>query len=149
MVRERGARLTLPRLHVLAQLLGAGEALSHREVQRRVQLDPAMRRVDRVTVYRVLDWLVSSGLAHRVPGPDRVYRFSAPPGRQAALGHFRCTRCERMFRLDETAGLARLARALLPPEFTGERIELTVAGCCAGCAAAWSAGAAVAQAVTE
>ena len=136
LVREHGARVTLPRVRVLSELLGAGEALSHLDVQRRVESSPDAAHIDRVTLYRVLEWLVDSGLAHRVAGPDRVFRFSASDGAHGAHGHFRCTSCGRMFCMDETAGLARVARSILPEGFTSEAIELTVSGCCADCASA-------------
>jgi Fur family ferric uptake transcriptional regulator len=136
LVRESGARLTVPRTLVLAELLAAGEALSHLEVQRRVEASPQTGHIDRVTLYRVLDWLVDSGLAHRVAGPDRVFRFSARDGGHGAHGHFRCNRCQRMFCMDETSALGRVARAMLPSGFVGESIEFTVSGLCADCAAA-------------
>lgn len=136
LVREHGARVTRPRVRVLAELIAAGQALSHLEVQRRVEQAEAADHVDRVTLYRVLDWLVEVGLAHRVAGPDRVFRFSVQAAGHGAHGHFRCTRCERMFCMGETAGLGRLVRSILPERFTGEAIELTVSGCCADCAGA-------------
>jgi len=136
LVREHGARVTWPRVRVLAELLAAGQALSHLDVQRRVEQGEAADRVDRVTLYRVLDWLVEVGLAHRVAGPDRVFRYSVQAAGHGAHGHFRCTRCERMFCMSGTAGLGRLVRTTLPARFTGETIELTVSGCCAECAGA-------------
>jgi Fur family ferric uptake transcriptional regulator len=135
LVRGQRARVTTPRLRVLAELLMAGQPLTHLDVQRRVEGADDVDHIDRVTVYRVLDWLVEAGLAHRVAGPDRVFRFSVQAGAHGAHGHFRCTRCERMFCMTETAGLARVVRSVLPEGFSGDAIELTVSGCCADCAA--------------
>ncbi len=134
LVREHGARVTQPRVRVLAELLAAGQALTHLDVQRRVERGEAVDHVDRVTLYRVLDWLVEVGLAHRVAGPDRVFRFSVQTPGHGVHGHFRCTRCERMFCMRENTGLGRLVRSILPDRFTEEAIELTVSGCCAECA---------------
>lgn len=132
MIRGIGARLTGSRLRVLGELLGADEALSHQELQRRVEEGGP---IDRVTLYRVLDWLADSGLAHRVAGPDRVFRFSA---RATGLphGHFCCVRCTRTYCLGPSADMVRSVQASLPEGFTGERLEVMVSGLCAGCAAA-------------
>lgn len=135
LVRGRHARVTAPRVRVLAELLAAGQPLTHQDVQRRVGGDTHADPVDRVTVYRVLDWLVEAGLAHRVAGPDRVFRFSAQDLGHGAHGHFRCTDCGRMFCIAGAAGAARLLRSILPAGFTGETIELTVSGRCAQCGA--------------
>ena len=133
MVRGSGARVTVDRVRVLAELLAAGEALTHLEIQRRLE-SAAGTGIDRVTLYRVLDWLVDMALAHRLAGPDRVYRYSVKAARGGDHGHFRCTRCERMFCMNERASIRRWIRAALPAGFSGENIELTVSGRCAQCA---------------
>jgi Fur family ferric uptake transcriptional regulator len=135
LLRERGARVTHPRVRVLAALLGAGEALSHLDLQRRLEVSVDSEPIDRVTLYRVLDWLVERELAHRVSGPDRVFRFSAQPAGHPLHGHFRCAACGRMFCLDESPGLARVIKTMLPPGFSSDAVELTVSGRCAACAA--------------
>jgi Fur family ferric uptake transcriptional regulator len=138
-VRDTGARLTGARVRVLAALLEADRALSHAEVQRLLARDDRLEALDRVTVYRVLDWLVEAGLAHRVAGPDRVGRFSAHAGPLGAghgrHGHFKCVRCDRVFCMNASPGLARSVRAMLPEGFAGDQVELTVLGRCADCAA--------------
>lgn len=138
-VRDTGARVTGARVQVLASLLEADRALSHAEVQRLLARDDRVEVLDRVTVYRVLDWLVGAGLAHRVSGPDRVGRFSAHAGPLGAghgrHGHFKCVRCDRVFCMRASRGLARSVRAMLPEGFAGEQVELTVLGRCADCAA--------------
>ncbi len=133
MIRGIGARLTGPRSRVLAELLRAGEALTHLDLQRRVERDA--EPIDRVTLYRVLDWLADSGLAHRVAGPDRVFRFSVH-STAVPHGHFRCTRCERMYCMQGDSEFERSVRRMLPPGFTGERVEVTVSGLCADCGVA-------------
>ena len=134
LVRAQRARVTVPRVRVLAELLAAGRALTHQEVQRCVEASADSEHIDRVTLYRVLEWLVEVGLAHRVSGPDRVYRFSAQPAGHAMHGHFRCAVCQRMFCLEEAAGLARVVKAMLPEGFSSDSVELTVSGRCGQCA---------------
>ena len=127
-IRAAGERLTAPRAAVLAVLLGSETALTHHEVEG--ALKPSLP-VDRVTVYRVLDWLVALGLAHRIPGDDRTWRFRA--NRDSAHGphaHFTCTRCGKTVCLDEVEVPPRLR---LPRGFVPQKIELTVQGLCAAC----------------
>jgi Fur family ferric uptake transcriptional regulator len=140
-VRATGARVTGARVRVLAVLMGADEALAHGDVQRLFERGDAPELLDRVTLYRVLEWLVEAGLAHRVSGPDRVWRFSAHGDgeghpQHAQHGHFKCRRCERMFCMKASPGLSRTVRGMLPDGFSGDEVELTVLGLCAGCAAA-------------
>ncbi|MFP5406155.1 MAG: Fur family transcriptional regulator, partial [Gammaproteobacteria bacterium] len=132
LIRSIGARMTAPRARVLAELLRAGEALTHLDLQRRVEHDADS--IDRVTLYRVLDWLADNGLAHRVAGPDRVFRFSVH-STAVPHEHFRCLRCDRMYCMKEADGLERSVRQMLPDGFTGEQVEVMVCGLCADCAA--------------
>ncbi|MCO5109028.1 MAG: transcriptional repressor [Burkholderiaceae bacterium] len=131
MIRHFGARMTVPRVRVLAELLDAESALTHIELQKRVEA--GAEPIDRVTLYRVLEWLEDTGLVHRVAGPDRVFHFSARPIRRPH-GHFRCVRCAHIYCIEEPGALARRVRALLPAGFSGEEIEVTVSGRCARCA---------------
>jgi Fur family transcriptional regulator, ferric uptake regulator len=142
-LRLVGARLTLPRTRVLAELLAAQSALSHADVLQSIEGAALGEAFDRVTVYRVLDWLVDQGLAHRLVGADRAYRFSAHLSQDAALdhqhtehvshGHFRCKQCERMFCLPNTSGLQASLQASVPSGFAGEAVEVTVLGRCSNC----------------
>jgi Fur family ferric uptake transcriptional regulator len=54
---------------VLSVLLRAKRALSHLEVH-----DAA--GMDRVTLYRALDCLTEARFTHKIPGDDRVFRYS-------------------------------------------------------------------------
>lgn len=127
-IRAAGERLTAPRAAVLAVLLGSDSALTHHEVESSLR---AGRPVDRVTVYRVLDWLVSLGLAHRIAGEDRTWRFRA--NRDPSHGphaHFTCSRCGKTVCLDDVAVPPRVS---LPRGFLPQKVELTVQGLCAAC----------------
>ncbi|WP_354685878.1 Fur family transcriptional regulator [Cupriavidus necator] len=135
-LRQLGARVTQPRLCILACLIGSDEALTHQAVIDR--LPEQGETVDRVTVYRVLDWLVDQGVAQKRAGNDRVFRFSLIE-REAARAqehrqhsHFHCTRCDRTFCLDASAP-AQPAVPRVPSGFAIEHVELTVNGVCAEC----------------
>lgn len=127
-IRAAGERLTAPRAAVLGVLLGSDTALTHHEIEE--ALRPG-HDADRVTVYRVLDWLVALGLAHRIPGEDRTWRFRASRGpAHAPHAHFTCSGCGRTVCLEDVA----VPRALqLPRGYRSQKVELTVSGLCASC----------------
>ncbi|WP_428718158.1 Fur family transcriptional regulator [Undibacterium curvum] len=142
LLETSGIRNTDARRNVLTMLLGASRALTHLEVQEDF---PDM---DRVTLYRTLDCLTEAGLIHKISGDDRVFRYSASheaqvqgTPQQHQHGHFKCTRCTRVFCLTGTeAPLAiqkqlRLSlQATLGSGFQSHEIELTIKGWCAACA---------------
>lgn len=129
LLADRGARVTRARIDVFAVLLAAHEALSHHDVERRL----ARRHdIDRVTLYRVLEWLTAQGLAHKVAGEDRVWRFSAAGQRESGThAHFQCSDCGRVICLDE----ARVPAIALPTGFRRREVEVTVRGTCDACQA--------------
>ena len=104
-IRATGDRLTQPRVAVLATLLASDHAISHLDVTDAVAKH---HPIDRVTVYRVLEWLVTMGIAHRIAGDDRVWRFmlNAPKITGKAKvhhqhAHFTCSDCGQTFCLDD------------------------------------------------
>ncbi|MGH8687373.1 MAG: Fur family transcriptional regulator [Burkholderiales bacterium] len=123
-----GERVTSARVQVLAALEKADQALSHPELESR--LGP--ERPDRVTLYRVLDWLVGQGLAHRASGADRVWRFTVAGGKHEKHGHFECSRCGKVVCLDDLR-TDKLALKV-PRGFRPDEVGLTVRGRCAQCA---------------
>lgn len=127
-VKHTGARVTRPRIEVLATLLAARRALTHHEIERQVNRAFSM---DRVTIYRVLEWLTARSLAHRISGDDRVWRFNAAEEEHARKhAHFKCNHCGEVICLDK----AMAARSIpLPSGYRSQEIELTVKGLCAGC----------------
>ncbi|MDY7576931.1 transcriptional repressor [Herbaspirillum sp. RTI4] len=161
-LREAGVRATPARINVMASLLGARSAVSHQDLQ------DCFVGMDRVTLYRALDCLTEAGLAHKIASDDRIFRYSAgaehgetphPQHAGEALhqhqhGHFKCTRCSRVFCLDET-GEAGFLESVLPASgphqsaaqhlqtalentlgqgFRSMEVELTIKGWCADCA---------------
>ena len=130
LLAERGARATRARIDVLSALLASDEALSHHDVERRLARG---RDIDRVTLYRVLEWLTAQGLAHKVSGDDRIWRFSATGraggGAVHAHAHFECSDCGRVICLEE----ARVPAVPLPAGFRRREIEVTVKGTCDAC----------------
>jgi Fur family ferric uptake transcriptional regulator len=127
-IRRRGARATPGRIRVLRLLREAPVPLSHAEIEARL----GGTALDRVTLYRVLDWLVDSGLAHRSADAGRVFRFSAAPaGEHAAHAHFCCESCGGVFCLEA----ALPAAPVLPSGFSLTRMGFDLRGTCARCSA--------------
>lgn len=124
---RHGAALTPARVRVLQYLLAADTAMSHQDLQHAAQA--AGHAFDKVTLYRVLDWLIAQGLVHSVTGHDRVRRYS-PLHTHASHAHFECGQCGRLFCLDETPSLAAPA---VPPGFVTDHLDVTLHGRCADC----------------
>jgi Fur family transcriptional regulator, ferric uptake regulator len=139
LLRHASMRMTPARVRVLSALLDAERAFSHQEVQ------DALGDMDRVTLYRTLDFLTEAGLAHKISGDDRVFRYSAGAEHAASQasngphhqhGHFKCTRCSKVFCLDSSGEAALLRSALeetLGRGFQSHDVEFTIKGWCADC----------------
>ncbi|MEO8102571.1 MAG: Fur family transcriptional regulator [Betaproteobacteria bacterium] len=129
-IRATGERLTQPRTAVLAVLLAADHAIAHQDVAATLA---AHHAIDRVTVYRVLDWLVDAGIAHRLAGDDRVWRFmlnyrAKDAGHKHA--HFTCKQCGQTFCLND---IQTRLNFKLPAGFKSAEVDLTIRGACAHC----------------
>jgi Fur family transcriptional regulator, ferric uptake regulator len=127
-IRKTGARVTLARVQVLALLLREEQALTHH------QIESKLRRVcgtDRVTIYRVLEWLIQNGLVNRVAVGDRAWRFDAIASDQNHThAHFRCGACGTVTCLDE---VREPPKVTLPVGYSSSAVELTIKGLCAVC----------------
>ena len=127
-IRSSGARATPARIRVLRLLREAPTPLSHAEIEPRLG-DMAL---DRVTLYRVLDWLVESGLAHKSADANRVFRFSpASAGEHASHVHFRCEVCGGVYCLEASLPVV----PALPPGFSLTHMNFDLRGVCASCRA--------------
>jgi Fur family ferric uptake transcriptional regulator len=128
LIRSTGERLTTARVQVLRVLLEAGRALSHHEVEERVARELP---IDRVTIYRVLEWLTKEKLAHKIAGDDRVWRFDAPVnGSSDNRTHFKCTACGHIMGLENQIVPKTLK---VPSGYTAKALEVIVRGLCASC----------------
>lgn len=126
-IQATKARVTKPRVSVLALLLGQKESLSHQEIQKRL-CDAAL---DPVTLYRVLEWLTDHQLVHRIAGADQAWRFSAGSGQHKhEHAHFQCTRCAMMTCFTDI-GLPE--KMTLPEGFRSEEVEVLIKGTCPNC----------------
>lgn len=128
LIRGTGARVTAPRIEILAALLAAERALTHQELEQRIERG---RGMDRVTIYRVLEWLTAHDLAHRIAGDDRTWRFNAAGhAHDGDHAHFQCNGCSTVFCLEDFSPSPAIR---LPRGFRPQQVELTVRGLCAKC----------------
>jgi len=132
-LRGKADRVTQPRVAILACLMSMDHAASHFDV---AQALATHHPIDRVTVYRVLEWLVEKGIAHRIAGDDRVWRFMvgaprAPVATHHQHAHFTCTDCGQTFCLDDVPTKFDFK---LPSGFKPAEVDLKFRGRCSHCA---------------
>jgi Fur family ferric uptake transcriptional regulator len=128
LIQNIGQRPTPVRLAVLNVLLNANDALSHTDVLALLQ---EIGIFDRVTIYRVLDWLVAHALAHKVAGAGRAWKFQAT--RNDTIhnhAHFQCNTCGKTYCLP---GTQPVAPKQIPASFSVESVELNLRGTCGDC----------------
>lgn len=125
LLQKQQARLTSARIAVLDVLLASPRALTHQEIAEQTE-----GGLDRVTLYRTLDWLVEQGFAHRIEGKDRVWRFNAAARENNAHAHFHCQSCGQVFCLEQVMPAVAVS---LPAGFQLEHAELSLHGLCPEC----------------
>lgn len=129
-VRAAGGRATPARTAVLGLLRAARQPLAHREVEE--ALADAGHAFDRVTLYRALEWLEANGLAHKIAGEDRVWRFRISDASHHEHAHFQCRSCGTTLCLDDITP-PQPPRA--PRGYRVEATVLTLRGLCPTCKA--------------
>lgn len=126
---QSDGRVTSARVDVLSLLLKASSALTHQNLELAVQEEGLS--IDRVTLYRVLDWLVEQGLAHKVTSADRTWHYNALLDTSLEQhAHFHCNSCDQVFCL-ESLQLAFLPN--LPSGYKVEELNLNLQGRCPSC----------------
>ena len=128
MIRHTGERITPRRARVLGILLAEKQAISHREIEKNIGDDSTLNRV---TLYRILEWLNKNGLVHKVISGDRQWRFRA--NIYTGLhehAHFKCLSCLTVICLSDVKAEYNWP---LPAGYQSQEMELTVKGLCAEC----------------
>jgi len=129
-IRATGARVTYSRIRVLGLLQSAHAPLSHSEIEGQLNKQTSPE-IDRVTLYRVLDWLVDVGLAHKAANVRGVFCFTLaqPSIKHKQHAHFRCNDCGKVICLD----MAPPPEPKLPNGFRLTSMELDISGECPDC----------------
>ncbi|EUJ10068.1 Fe2+/Zn2+ uptake regulation protein [Methylophilaceae bacterium 11] len=139
-----GLRPTKARLAVLNTIADADSALSHPEILERLS---TQKEFDRVTIYRVLDWLTEHDLVHKISGENRAWKFqlsqqkftsaTAPKATSAVLSnnhhhaHLHCKVCGKVTCVHE---LEPHFPAPLLAQYQVTSIDINIKGVCADCA---------------
>jgi len=128
LIAAHGGRVTRTRIAVIETLQAAQHPLSHDEIG--AALTAAGVSHDRVTLYRALDWLVEQGIAQRIAGGERAWRFEIRHDGAHRHAHFHCDRCGQILCLEDVPTETNPA---LPAGFELDRTELVLHGACADC----------------
>lgn len=143
LLSAHGLRRTQAARVVLAWMLANPKtSYTHAQLQLATQNDQALR-LDRVTLYRLIDRLTQVGLLLCRVDANRVRRFQAMPASVHAIPHFECQSChkDQLFTSAlqastndlEKAAQSALA-ALKALGYQGLSMDFAVRGVCADCA---------------
>lgn len=135
LIRAAGVKVTRGRVRILELLRAASQPLSHAEIETALG-ENRDESVDRVTVYRILDSLVDSGLALKAVDTRGIFRYSSADSQQQHRHHihFRCIDCGGVFCLDVPPPVP----PKLPSGFKLTDVTFDVRGTCARCTSATS-----------
>ncbi|MBR0567698.1 transcriptional repressor [Azoarcus sp. L1K30] len=128
LIADHGGRVTRTRVAVIEALQIAPAPMSHEDLGAALAADDIPH--DRVTLYRALDWLVEQGIARRIAGSDRAWRFEVVRPDSHRHAHFHCDRCGRVICLES---LQPSSAVSLPDGYQLDRAELVLHGACATC----------------
>ncbi len=125
-----GRRPTAARLLVLASLHQEGGALNAPQILAWVR---RTRKVNKVTVYRILEDFVGLGILRRLVLEGRATYYELASEQHPAHPHFQCRSCG-MVQCLEPVNLARIWPELRGPLGNrAEKIEILVEGTCRRC----------------
>jgi len=135
-LRQAGLRSTTLTVAVLERLVGADQPRSHDELVRDLAAAGSHDKVDRVTLYRILDRLTAAGLLARIQGSDRAWRYAIAQEHNAN-GYFECDQCHNISALPEdpelASVLARIERRLIRRGVHSTNSAVTIHGTCRDC----------------
>lgn len=133
LLKNHGLRKTKGRLSVLQCFLQYGKALSHADISERL---PA--KMDRVTLYRILQSFESQGLIHKVPDDQLANKYALCDHQHDKMhahtdnhAHFKCQACGETICLEQSA----IPQIHIPQGFQVAERFLLLSGLCKACAA--------------
>ncbi|MGZ8258775.1 MAG: Fur family transcriptional regulator [Methylotenera sp.] len=152
--QHAGLKSTASRLEVTSILAQNNYPLTHQELLRQLS-----EGFDRVTLYRILDWLLQHNIIHRIAGDDRAWRFQLNANRTNNIqysekntvsttkmlaekkplsphshAHFQCSVCGKIYCLEShPTDVHPKVSSSIPAHFTVDSIELNIKGKCADC----------------
>lgn len=129
-LRGAGLRVTSARLDVLRTLHDSPRPATAQAVFEAVE---ALGPTDRVTVYRTLNSLVESGLAHRVDPGDRTRRFGLLADDHGQHAHFVCDDCGTIRCLEEAMVTVSMKGRPSSDRFKVKQQDVYLHGTCEAC----------------
>lgn len=147
LMTDAGLRPTKARTAVLNTLLHSQSAMSQPEILSALQ---GIKEIDRVTVYRVLDWLQENALIHKISTDDRAWKYqlntpkrnfktatNATPGilNNHGHAHLHCQSCGTVLCIHELA--AHIPQSIFDT-YQVSQIDISLKGLCPACQAAQS-----------
>jgi|SRR5687768_7089853 Fur family ferric uptake transcriptional regulator len=129
LLRDRGLRVTRPRLAVLAVLT---ECRTHLDVEEiTAQVRERLESVSVQAVYDVLGALTAAGLARRIAPAGGPARYEARVGDNHH--HLVCRKCGQITDVDCATGAAPCLDPIEAAGFMVDEAEVTYWGLCANC----------------
>jgi len=126
-IQEAKLRPTANRIAVLEALLQTPHPLTHQEL---LNILTVSHNFDRVTLYRILEWLLNNGIVHKIAGDNRAWRFQLnTTDRSHKHAHFECTDCGKIYCLDDISPIV----PKLPDGFQSTSVTLNIKGRCSRC----------------
>jgi len=131
MLKRCGMDPTLNRILVLSVLAGSDHPMTVKDVFEHVRHE---HKLNRVTVYRILDLFADRGVVNKISSGERSFCYCARPGRWPhGHCHFHCICCGEVRCLDQNLVVIDEVelRKRLPMDI--HSIELRLDGVCAAC----------------
>lgn len=121
-------RVTMPRVAVCSSLMESNRPLSHAELQEQLP------RINRVSLYRALDWLEAQGLCIHLNGSDGIRRYAWQRDDHGHGGHdhhahFQCQTCGTTECLEDI----QVTNSKLPAGYQATGTTVIVHGQCPNC----------------
>jgi Fur family ferric uptake transcriptional regulator len=140
---DAGLRSTKARIAVLNVLTNANSALSHSEILEQMS---SQKEFDRVTIYRVLDWLTEHHLIHKISGENRAWKFQLSQSSYSQIepdsdkkqflanlhqhAHLHCASCGKVTCIHELK--PQFPKQVLA-QYHVESIDINIKGLCSDC----------------
>lgn len=127
---DQGLKLTAVRLSVLEILGAAPRALRAQEILDGIR---SRRRVNKVTVYRILEDFCNRGMVRRLSLEGRVSHYELACEHHPPHPHFQCQSCREVQCLDPVPLALMWSELQGPLGNRADNIEIRVAGLCHKC----------------
>ena len=129
---EKGARLTPARLAAYAEMLACGRPLSAYELIGLLE-QRQERKIAPLTVYRHLDFLMRTGLVHRLQS-TQTYLACEHPDHAHESQFLLCSSCGRVDEVESEGVEALLSKIADERGFRPDNAVVEVRGLCGACA---------------